>query len=103
MNKEEAIKIAREFAVVHGNGYGAPSYLPRNSVQAGDFEPHAWVVTSILAAVAAERQSLAAKLRAEMDLDGFGCACEPQRRCNTCNARSVLSKVLTPLAKELDA
>ena len=103
MDKEQAVRIARELAVVHGNGYGAPSYLPRNSVQAADFEPHAWVVSSILAAVADERRSIAAKLRAEMELDGFGCACEPQRQCNTCNARSVLSKVLGPLAKQLDA
>ena len=103
MDREQAVRIARELAVVHGNGYGAPSYLPRNSVQAADFEPHAWVVSAILAAVADERRRMAAELRATTDLDGFGCACAPRNNCNTCNARAVLSKVLLPMAKALDA
>ena len=55
------------------------------------------------ACMAAERKRIAAKLRSTIELDGFGCACEPQKRCNTCHARAVLSSALMPLVKNLDA
>lgn len=47
LSRDEAIAIARQMAVVQGFGYSAPSYLPRNSVQAETFEPHAWVIAAI--------------------------------------------------------
>ena len=59
------------------------------------------VIAYATAAVLAERERFANRLRYEMDFDGFGCACEPAHTCATCRARDVLQKALTPLVKEL--
>jgi hypothetical protein len=55
------------------------------------------------AAKAAERKSIAQRLAAESALEGFGCACTPQRVCGTCTARDTISKALAPLMRELGA
>lgn len=47
-------------------------------------------------------KDVSTELRAAIELDGFGCACEPRKQCNTCAARSVLLKVLTPMVKKFD-
>lgn len=50
MTRDQAIDLARSLAVAQGAGYSAPSYLPRNSVQAEEFMPHEWVIGAIIAA-----------------------------------------------------
>lgn len=55
------------------------------------------------AAKASERKSLAQRLAAEAALEGFGCACTPQRVCGTCTARDAIFKALAPLMRELGA
>lgn len=55
------------------------------------------------AAVAAERRRFVAMLEYAMELDGFGCACEPDRKCGTCQARDTVKKALGPLLRTLKA
>lgn len=45
----------------------------------------------------AERERFVTMLEHAMELDGFGCACEPARKCGTCQARDALKKALGPL------
>ena len=40
------------------------------------------------------RAQVANELIAEITLEGFGCACEPNVQCCTCKERSVLAKAL---------
>lgn len=42
-------------------------------------------------------------LRKATDLDGFGCACEPNAQCGVCAARSVMFKLVTPLVNRYAA
>lgn len=99
MTRDEAIEIARRAALRDPECH---LYTPKALSGLSKWQPHAWVVDAILLGVQSERTRMAAELRAVADLDGFGCACEPQKQCNTCHARSVLWKVLTPMAKALD-
>lgn len=55
------------------------------------------------AAVAAERERFVEMLEYAMSLDGFGCACEPARKCGTCQARDTVKKALGPLLRTLKA
>lgn len=47
--------------------------------------------------------ALIAELREAIDLDGFGCACEPKIQCGTCKARDVLRKVIGPIVAKYAA
>lgn len=46
---------------------------------------------------------LIGELRKLIDLDGFGCACEPKVQCSTCKARSIYWKGLAPLVTKYGA
>lgn len=51
----------------------------------------------------AERERFVTMLEHAMELDGFGCACEPARKCGTCQARDTVKKALGPLLRTLKA
>lgn len=47
------------------------------------------------------RAQVANELLAEIALEGFGCACEPNVQCSTCRARIMLTKALGPFIRAL--
>lgn len=49
------------------------------------------------------QQRFVTMLEHAMELDGFGCACEPAVKCGTCQARDTAKKVLGPLLRTLKA
>jgi len=51
----------------------------------------------------AERERFVTMLEHAMELEGFGCACEPARKCGTCQARDTVKKALGPLLRTLKA
>ena len=102
MTRLQVIDIAREAAFKAGS-QGDHDYLPATQREAENWLPHVWVIDAVLSALEDQRKALAFQLRREIELDGFGCACEPNKQCNTCNARDVLTKALTPLLQSLDA
>jgi hypothetical protein len=55
------------------------------------------------AAVLAEREKMLADIRAEIALEGFGCACTPNKSCGTCIARRTLLCALDPLLRRYEA
>ena len=102
MTRLQVIDICREAALKDGMR-GDHDYLPATPMEADNWMPHVWVINAALSAMEAQRKALAFQLRREIELDGFGCACEPNKQCNTCNARDVLTKALAPLLQSLDA
>lgn len=51
----------------------------------------------------AERERFVTMLEHAMELEGFGCACEPAFKCGTCQARDTVKKALGPLLRTLKA
>lgn len=85
--------VRRSFSANHYNGSPCTNQVP--IFTAGQMRAYA------TAAVLTERERFVSRLRHEMDLDGFGCACEPTLKCGICKASDVLQKALGPLVKEL--
>ena len=103
MTRIQVIDIARQAALKAGLRGVRNDYLPITQLEAENWQPHAWVIDAVLSALEGQRKAFAFQLRCEIELDGFGCACEPTKKCNTCNARDTLTRALTPLLQSLDA
>ena len=96
-----------------GEGPVERGVRPLGYLHGEDFIPHGpngWTggvpvydQAALDAAVAAERRRFVAMLEYAMELDGFGCACEPDRKCGTCQARDTVKKALGPLLRTLKA